>query len=149
MEKVRAENNVNFFFLFFFSSLLSFLFFFFFLLLFFLRTGRPKQFGIVFSLNMLVALVFQNITQFLVGKQAFNLSPTSQYVVYAFIFFGISVGCLIWLLWLRFARKNSLVVVEKYPTFILLFFYFYFTFILLFFSFILILLLFYYYFILY
>eukprot|EP00026_Physarum_polycephalum_P008350 Phypoly_transcript_08432.p1 GENE.Phypoly_transcript_08432~~Phypoly_transcript_08432.p1 ORF type:complete len:444 (+),score=65.76 Phypoly_transcript_08432:178-1509(+) len=78
------------------------------------RTGKPKQFGIVFSLNMLVALIFQNITQVLVGKQVFDLSPTSQYEVYAFIFFGISVVCLIWLLWLKLARKQNPVVVEKY-----------------------------------
>jgi len=79
------------------------------------NTGKPKQFGIVFSLNMLIALVFQNITQVLVGKQVFNLSPTSQYAVYAFIFFGISVSCLFWLLWLKMKRKQNYVRVEKHP----------------------------------
>jgi len=69
------------------------------------RTGKSKQFGIVFSLSMVVALLFQNFLQLLVGKQALNFAPTLQYRFFAFAFFGISATCLAGKVWLFLKRK--------------------------------------------
>jgi hypothetical protein len=72
-----------------------------------IKIGKPKQFGLVFSLNVLLTILFQNSLQFILGKNVLNFTPHTQYQYMAIILFIVGVVCLGVNVWIVVLKKRS------------------------------------------